>query len=155
MRIFLTAALTLGVAVSTTGCFDELTGPYDGPLQVEFAQVQPDRDFGVYGRRVADVAASLTLTVNLIGPQQSSPVTVGVTTEGSTAVEGTNFSFPNGSEVTIPAGSSFGELTINVLDANITPGESVDLNLELTQSSDGSIQGADDLDDFTIRIIGT
>ena len=155
MRNFLTVALALGLALPAAGCFDELTGPYDGPTLVEFAQGPPDQVLGVYGRRVADVSATITLTVNLIGPQQSSPVTVGVTTEGSTAVEGTNFSFPNGSDVTIPANSSFGELTINVLDANITPGQSVDLNLELTQSADGSIQGADNLDDFTIRIIGT
>ena len=150
MRNFLTVALALGLALPAAGCFDELTGPYDGPTQVEFAQVR-----GAYTSAVADVNATITLTVNLIGPQQSSPVTVGVTTEGSTAVEGTNFSFPNGAEVTIPANSSFGELTINVLDANITPGESVNLNLELTQSSDGSIQGADNLDDFTVRIVGT
>lgn len=150
MRIFLTAALALGVAVSTTGCFEELAGPYEGPPQVEFAQIG-----GGYATAVADGNGPLTLTVNLIGPQQSSPVTVGVTTEGSTAAEGTNFSFPNGSEVTIPAGSSFGELTINVLDADITPGERLALNLELTQSSDGSILGADNLDDFTVEIVGT
>ena len=150
MRNFITAAIALGVAVSTTGCFEELVGPYDGPTQVEFAQVR-----GAYTTSVADGSGSRTLTVNLIGLPQSSPITIGVSTEGSTAVEGTNFSFPNGAEVTIPANSSFGELTINVFDANITAGESVVLDLELTQSSDGSIEGADNLDDFTVRIVGT
>lgn len=173
MRIFLTAALALGVAVSTTGCFEELVGPYDGDPQVEFAQVR-----GAYSQRVADNATTLTYTVNLIGPQRSTPTTINVTTgtgeanfppdvAGGDAVEGTNFTFPDGPSVTIPANSSFGEFRVQILDAGfapavrdedgnlVTPAEGASLRLELMESNDGTVTGAENLDDFEIIIAGT
>lgn len=149
LRLSLTTALAFAFAVTTTGCFEQLVGPYDGPLLVEFAQVD-----GGYEAAVPEGAGTVTLDVNLIGPQQSSAVTVAVATTGSTATEGTHFSFPNGASVTIPANSSTGEFSINIPDGGLAAGASVDLVLELTQSSDGSVEGSDNLDDFTLTIVG-
>lgn len=148
LRFIRPAALVAALAVLTTGCFEDLAGPYDGPPLVEFAQVE-----GGYTAVVPDAAGTVTLTVNLIAPPQGSPVTVGVAVGGS-ASEGTHYTFPEGAQVTIPANSNFGELPINILDGDIPAGETVELELELTESQDGSVEGAENLDDFTLAIEG-
>lgn len=133
-----------------TGCFETLAGPYDGPPQVEFEQVA-----GRYTRSVNEGIGTVELRVNLIGPHQGSDIQINVdVAEGSTAAEGTHYSFPNGRQVTIPANSSFGTLAISVPGGTLSAGQRVALNLELAGSADGSIEGADNLDDFALTIVG-
>ena len=148
IRFTRSAAFLAVITLFSTGCFEDLTGPYDGPSQVEFAQVG-----GGYSTAVAAGTGDITLRVNLIGPQVGTPITVGVTASG-TAVEGRDFTFPNGAEVTIPANSSFGDLTLNIPTGTVAAGASQTIDLELTQSADGSVEGADNLDDFRITIRG-
>lgn len=149
-RIFQATALAVVLAVPLTGCFETISGPYDGPPLVEFDQVA-----GGYSADVPEGAGVISLRVNLIGPQQGSPITINVaTTEGTTAVEGTHYAFPNGATVTIPANASSGQLQIDILDDSLAADESGVLNLELTGSSDGTIEGADNFDDFSIQIVG-
>lgn len=146
------AAFALLVGLPLSGCFDTFAEPYDGPTVVEFDQVS-----GAYTRTVSQTAGAVQLRVNLIGPQQSSPVTINVRVDdASTAVAGTHYSFPDGAQVTIPANSSTGFLNINVINGSL-PAEATAIRtliLELDGSADGSIQGAENLDDFTLRIRG-
>ena len=81
-------------------------------------------------------SGSFTLRVNLVGAQKDTdtPFSYRVVTAESTAIAGTHFQALSGTG-TIPANSSFGTITVNVLD----PGSSVDpvtLVLELTDSGD-------------------
>lgn len=146
------AAFALLVGLPLSGCFDTFAEPYDGPPLVEFAQVG-----GQYSATVNQTAGTVQLPVNLIGPQQGSPITINVRVdEASTAVEGTHYSFPDGAQVTIPANSNTGFLNIDIINGGL-PAEATatgTLIMELEGSADGSIQGAENLDDFTLTIRG-
>jgi hypothetical protein len=142
------AALAFATTLPLTGCFETFSEPYDGPTVVEFEQVA-----GRYSATVTEGDGLTELRVNLIGPQQGTDVTINVAVDdASTAVEGTHYAFPEGAQVTIPANSSFGSFPINVLDDSLPDGESGTLILELAGSQDGSIEGADNLDDFILTI---
>ncbi len=71
----------------------------------------------------------VTLEGNAYKLQYPGEVTVSVNTEKSTAVEGTNFEFPNGKTVTIAPEKSEGILTINALEYNAEKNKIV-LNIE-------------------------
>ena len=156
-------ALGLLAAVALSGCFEnDFLTPYEGPTVVEFEQVA-----GRYTRTVNEGAGNVEIQVNLIGPQQSSDTQINVdVVGGSTAAEGTHYSFPNGRSVTIPANSSSGMLTINVpvgplagpvrndQGVIIRPAETATLRLELAGTPDGSIEGAENFDDFVLTIVG-
>lgn len=145
---FLTATFALALALTTTGCFEDMAVTFDeeSPLRVEFAQVQ-----GGYAAAYAD-GQTISLTVNLIAPQQSSDVSVNVAVigDGTNAVEGAQYSFPNGTTVTIPAGTSFGELQIDLLEGPLDDNSRTFLQLELQDT--GDVIAEDNLDDFTVQI---
>ena len=159
--------LALGAAagVLLSGCFEnDFLTEYDGPLQVEFEQVS-----GQYAQSSPDSSGTIGLTVNLIGPQQPTDVTVQVVVDAAstTAGDGVHYRFPDGAQVTIPAGQSTGTFRIQTIDgalagpvrnaagAIVTPAETRTLDLELSGTADGTITGADNLDDFTLTIVGT
>ena len=150
MKLLSSAAFALVCALPLAGCFETIAGPYDGPTVVEFDQVS-----GRYSAAVASGSGAVGLTVNLIGPQQGADVTVGVMVIDSTttAIEGTDYTFPNGAQVTIPANSSSGTFTINV-EPGLAAGVRRTLAMELGSSADGSIEGAENLDDFVLTIVG-
>ncbi len=77
---------------------------------------------------------SFQLRVNLVGAQLSSDATFTyrVVTGESTAVQGTHYAVLSGTG-TIPANSSFGYITINVLNPGATSGSKI-LVLELTEN---------------------
>ena len=153
---FLTAVFAVALAVTTTGCFEELVVPIDEEFQaqVEFAQ-RFGQTFasqrGGYGFQFAD-GQTISLTVNLIGAQRSTDTTVDVAVVGdeTTAVEGDQYSFPNGSQVTIPAGESSGELQILLPEGPLDNASATILQLELQDT--GDVVAADNLDDFTVQI---
>ena len=159
------AALGAAAGVLLSGCFEnDFLTPYEGPPQVEFEQVS-----GRYTQSVPDSSGTVGLTVNLIGEQRSADITVGVVVDAAatTAVEGTHYRFPDGPQVTIPAGQSTGTFRIQTIDGPLagpvrnaqgaitTPAQTVALDIELAGSADGEITGADNLDDFTLTIVGT
>jgi hypothetical protein len=157
-RIFF-PAIVLMLAVSLTGCFEDMVArkTYDGPLQVEFAQYhQPFAPATTNANWVSTVTfphdaaagatASLPLLLQLIGPQQSSPVEIGYrvaenrlnrdgdVVASTTAQEGTHYRLvTGGGAVTFPANSSSATLEVEALAANLQPGQSVRLVLELTE----------------------
>jgi hypothetical protein len=152
LRTLTTSALALGLVIPATGCFETIAGPYDGPTVVEFAQFVGSAD--PYARIVGEDAGTVELTVNLIGPQQGSDTVVQVAVDESlsTADAGSDYTFPNGAQVTIPANSSSGTLQINVLDDGDDDGGNETIFMELTGTADGSIEGADNFDDFALTI---
>ena len=151
MKALSTAALALAFALPLAGCFETIAGPYEGPDQVGFAQELN----GSYARAVNSVAASVPLTVELISSSGtlSGDVTVPVIVDpaGTTAVEGQDYTFPNGSQVTIPAGSVTGTFTINTLPRPAGTAART-LKIELGSSADGAVTGAENFDDFTVTM---
>ena len=152
-HLFRTSFLLLAaVAFTAAGCdFEQFDGAYDGDPVMEFDQVPG----GPYSLSVAEGSGTVSLRTNLVGQQQGSDKTLSFTvSESSTAVEGTHYSLPNGTEYSLPANSSFGDIEINVLDDSLEPGQSGTIVLELQGSTDGTIGAAENLDDFTITIVG-
>ena len=152
----LTATFALALSVTSTGCFDQLVGPIDeeAPLRVEFAQRFGQTfatQLGGYGFQFAD-GQTISLTVNLIAPQQPNDITVdvAVVADETDAVEGANYSFPNGATVTIPAGESFGQLLIELPEGPADDASATILQLELQDT--GDVIAEDNLDDFTVQI---
>lgn len=96
-----------------------------------------------YGTAVIGANPAITRTsgqikfrVNLVGPQSGSDRTINyrVVTSESTAVQGTHFTTTG--SLTIPANSSFGELTINVLNPGVSSPTPVVLVVELQGGGD-------------------
>lgn len=145
-------ALCSLLAIPLTGCFEEFATAYDGPTVVEFDQSAG----GSYAIAVAEGSGVISRQINLIGPQQGSAsnITFNVVNEGTTAVEGTHYSLPNGNQVEIPANSSFGQLQVNILGNSLSEGQRVTLQLELVGSQDGSVGAAENLKTFVITIVG-
>ena len=152
LKSLTTSALALGFVIPATGCFETITGPYDGPDVVEFAQFAGSAD--PYTRAVSEDAGSVDLTVNLISANgaATSDLTIQVSVDGSSTAGTSDYSFANGPQVTIPAGSTSGTLTINIADdADVDGAETI--VMELTGTADGSVVGAENFDDFTVTIV--
>jgi hypothetical protein len=98
---------------------------------------------------ITRTAGTITFRVNLVGPQSSSPITVTYTVLPgvTTAVSGTHYTTTG--TFTIPANSSFGIVTVSILNPGATSG-TVDLVLELVPPT-GIIVNANDKD-LGIRI---
>ena len=157
MRKSLQTTLVLLVAVALTGCFEDMVErkTYDGPLQVEFAQYhQPYAPAATNANWISTVVfphdapagatVELPLTLQLIGPHQSSALEIGYvvadertnatgTTFTTTAVSNTHYSLPQGGRATFDANSSHTTLDVVVSPGNLQPGQNVRLILELTE----------------------
>jgi len=78
---------------------------------------------------------TVTLRVNLVGAQSSTPISFDyVVASESTAVAGTHYTAITG-KGTIPANSSFGTVTITVLDPGVSSTTARDLVLQLVDNS--------------------
>jgi hypothetical protein len=124
--------LTLAFVLVFSSCIEQNYPVWEG-LVVEF-QDAVDRAPApglTYPRiTVANTVGTVNLRVNLVGKQRPSDeiITYSVVVDGTTAVAGRDFAAPG--TLTIPAGSSFGTLTVNVLNTGRIGG-SVDLLLQL------------------------
>lgn len=155
LRTLLSAALLFVGGLALSGCFDTIAGPYDGPLQVGFSQEINGRSIGGYSATVGEGTGTVTLSIELIGPQRSSDTVFPVTlAEGSTATEGTHVSFPNGKTVTIPANSSFGTLSVNIPDGSLDAGATAAAVIEVMTSQDGAVIPAENWKQFTLTVAG-
>lgn len=85
---------------------------------------------------ITRTSGTVQLRINLVGAQRSTPVTFNyqVVPGESTAVAGTHFTTPSGT-ASIPANSSFGVITIEILNPGATSGSKI-LVLQLTDSPD-------------------
>lgn len=84
---------------------------------------------------ISRTTATVTLRVNLVGAQSSTPINFDYIVAGeSTAVAGTHYTAVTGSG-TIPANSSFGTVTINLLNPGVSSTTSKDLVLQLVDNA--------------------
>ncbi len=85
---------------------------------------------------ITRTSGTIQLRINLVGAQRSTPITFNyqVVPGESTAVAGTHYTTPSGTG-TIPANSSFGVLTIEILNPGATSGSRI-LVLQLMDSPD-------------------
>ncbi len=116
LNTFIAAALVAGLSA----CFEKPNLSYSGPTVVEFdAAVTTAPAVGRTFPLIATTngAGQLTTRVNLVGPQRAteSVIKIGVDAAASTAVEGTHYRILNNKTATIPAQSSFGTVTIEIL----------------------------------------
>ncbi len=160
LRFARKAALGAAAGVLLSGCFEnDFLTTYQGPDQVAFAQVS-----GRYTLAVGERAGTVNLTVELISSTGTlaNDLTVDVLVDaaGTSAVDGVHYRFPNGRQVTIPAGKATGTLPIEVIDGPLAgatataAAQRVTLDMELSDSADGSVTGAENWDDFTLTIVG-
>lgn len=132
--------MLVGATGLLTGCFEDEDNTYQGPLQVEFKPVT---------RTVNNGAGLQELRVQLIGPQQSQPITVSVSAdESSTAQAGVHYNLVDNGQVTIPANSSFGAARVDVLGAP-TGGKLV---LTLSGDDQMGVIAAENYKQFTLTI---
>lgn len=124
--------LTLALVLVFSSCIEQNYPVWEGAL-VEFqdAVVRAPVTGQKYPRiTVANNVGTVNLQVNLIGAHRSSDevLTYTIVPEGTTAVSGRDFT--TSGTVTIPAGSSFGTVTVNVTNTGAIGGN-VDLLLQL------------------------
>ena len=138
-------ALAIGLSIPLTGCFETITGPYDGPPVVEFEQ-RP----GGYVLAVTEASGQVQLKVNLVGAQRSSDLVLNVRVdESSTAVAGEDYSFPNGTQVTIPANASSAFFPITIVDDSDVNN---DVRLALELEGTAEVAATENWKDFVITI---
>lgn len=85
---------------------------------------------------ITNTSGLIKFRVNLVGAQRSTPTTVGYTVvaAGTTAVAGTHYT--TGNSVVIPANSSFGEISVQILNTGVASATPRTLVLELTGAAD-------------------
>lgn len=130
------------LALTASACFNEPGITYNGPVLVEFETAirtnpAPGRTYPL-----VSVATNLTATttiatqLNLVGPQRSSALTVRVAPEAAlTTAMPVSYTLSNGGNVTIPANSSFGSLTLTVARATSTTAPITNLVLLMDSTS--------------------
>ncbi len=85
-------------------------------------------------REVGYKLISISTTVPTVSFRKKTPACGNNTLTLTDAVEGTHFTVPSGKKITIPANSSFGFLTITILNAGATSGSARVVVLELDDS---------------------
>lgn len=149
LRNFTTSALALGLAIPMAGCFETIAGPYEGPAVVEFEQSPSDG--GAYAFSECE-GETITPTVNLIGEQRSSDLTLNFEVLSTSSASSDQYSFPEGMSVTIPAGSSSASFPIQLADDDADDDDILTLNIQLTSTSDAEVEPAENFKTINISI---
>jgi len=135
----------------TSGCPDSTLRRYAGTIQVRVnlvgAQSGKDETVGytVFSTPVATAAFPATITANagLGCPAAQTPSAAAATLNVVDAVSGTHYAALSG-KVTIPKGSSFGFISIQVLNAGATAGQARFLGIRL--DSTGTVRPSPNYD---------
>ena len=110
--------LSLALVLTFSSCIEQNYPVWEGYLvELQDAVVRTPLAGQKYPRiTVANTVGTVNLQVNLVGAHRPSDeiITYSVVSEGTTAVAGIDCTAPG--TLTIPAGSSFGTLTVNVLN---------------------------------------
>ncbi|TDQ15276.1 Calx-beta domain-containing protein [Algoriphagus boseongensis] len=143
--------VTLALVLVFSSCIEQDYPLWDGSL-VEFqdAVVRTPVAGQKYPRiTVNNKVGTVSLQVNLVAPQRSTDETINysVVAEGTTAVAGTDYT--TAGTLVIPANSSVGTLTINVVNTG-SLGGSVDLLLQL--DGNATISPSENYKQVQIRI---
>jgi hypothetical protein len=124
--------LTLALVLGFSSCIEQNYPVWEG-LVVEFQDAvdrAPAAGLTYPIITVANTVGTVNLRVNLVGSHRPSDeiITYSVVTDRTTAAAGRDYAAPG--TLTIPAGSSFGTLTVNVINTGKIGG-SVDLLLQV------------------------
>lgn len=170
---YLPPVLLFAASVLLSGCFEEVSGPYDQADRVAFSQTGPD---GTFATTVADGAGTITVPTQLIGPQRGSSFSVGISVQQDTAfrtrevpvgdgtfeeeedvrafpttAESGNYSVPD--SYTFPADTSNVPVEVDIQDG-LSSGEGpVRLTLRLEPNEDANIEVAENWRYFEITIV--
>jgi hypothetical protein len=143
--------LTLAFVLVFSSCIDQDYTVFEGSL-VEFQDAVTRTP--VAGQKypritVANTVGNVTLRVNLVGAQRTADETLTYTIvpEGTTAVAGKDFT--TSGTVVIPAGESFGDVTVSVTNTGAIGGN-VDLLLQIDGNS--TIGSSQNYNQVQIRI---
>ena len=133
-----------------TGCFEDVDKTYQGPSVVEFKPAPGSSNSYV---RVVNVnsttSTTIPVTVQLVGPHQSSNVDVNFAVSGTATAAMFNI---GGTTASIPSGSSSGVINVNITGAGVAAlatGQSRDIVLTLTG---GSLPLNENYKTFTVRL---
>ena len=131
--------MLITVTIGLSSCFKDMKVIY-ADMQVEFQEtvVRAPTAGKLYPLiSVNNGVGVQTTRVNLVGPQRPTATEIKVSLDASntTALDGTHFKLGNNGTVTIPANSSFGDLSIEILKAPAQAGKTVNLVLKLDGNS--------------------
>lgn len=169
-------ALVFTATLLLSGCFEEVTGPYDQADKVAFSQTGPD---GTFATTVPNEAGTIQIPTQMIGPQRSESFTVGVSVEPDTVfrtrevptgdggfeeetdiralpttAEEADYSVPG--SYTFPADSSNVPFGVDIQDAfgsDAPSGASVRLTLRLEPNEEANIEVAENWRYFEVTIV--
>jgi len=155
MKNKLYMALAALFMISLTSCFEE--PGTDILLEASEISIADASEVGGTERRIVVIPdgneVDLSIDVELIGQASSAGVTVSleVDTDQSTAIEGVDVNFPNGKDVTIPAGEFRAPLNFTVNDDGLDPDTPLTLVLRIANSS---IAINENLNEVSLSLIG-
>ncbi len=134
MKLNIIVALITTVLCSS--CFEDESDKLFRGAFVEFDETSFATNPDTFVKQVREDARSTVTQVNLVGAHRSSDQVIRFSVDPeSTAVAGTNYDL-QGNEFTIPANSSFGFLSVDLLDSPMGEDESVTLILILEGNND-------------------
>lgn len=150
---FLRLLLVLGLIGSLTACdlFERRDRSYQGDPKLEFFPLSASIDESDI--EAAGGTASVATSIQLIGRQRDSDLSITYTVDdSSTAEEGTHFTLP-ATSATLPADSSSVPVQVNVLDNSMDDGgQNYVLFLSLQESN--GVEPAENLQTFRLTIRG-
>ncbi len=130
------------MAIGLVSCFKDMETVYDGLTLVEFNEAvirtpAAGRTYSITSIPNSTTAGNSTVaSVNLVGPQRTSDLTVKVLVDPiATTAGATNYTLVNGGNVVIPANSSVGSLTMVVGRATSTTAPLANVVLVLDSTS--------------------
>jgi hypothetical protein len=110
--------------VLLTGCGEDVSVSYSGPALIEFP---------LSASTVLEDAGQVAIQTQLVGPHESTSVTVNFDIESSsTAVAGVHYEMITDGSIQIEPNSSSSEILIDVTGSTLNPNEEVVLVLTLT-----------------------
>ncbi len=152
------------LTLSLSGCFENPTWTYDAAPVAEFKNpragfaTQPANNVsnGVSQRTIRQLLTRDSILVQLVGPQQSAPITLGYTIDASksTAVENVNYRIlETKGSVTIPANSSSTYIKYEILPgiAASVPATQ-NFALVMTLSGNEQVKPSENYKTFTVNI---
>lgn len=129
---------------------DKPDNTYQGPLMVEFVQVDGEFNDEIFVLKepVADVID--TVQIQFVGPQQGADKIISFSVDASsTAIENVHYSLP-ANTITIPKGSSTGNLLVTVLHSGFAIAE--EATLVLTLDEDNEVKPIAQNNTFTVLL---
>ena len=119
------------IVATFASCFPDNDKTFDGATVLEFKPI-------LRTVRVTAAAGAADGLIQLVGPQQSTAITIPYTVDPtSTAVPGTHYNITNTGTISIAANSSSTTLPIAIIPGSVAAGTSVRLIINLGDASGG------------------